>query len=289
MRPVHGPSHAFIRREETRVYRDIGLEEGGRSRRSEIVMRLAGLGLGLLVLSGQALAGPPFFTDDPEPVGKGHGEFYIASQHSWSHDDRAGTAPHFEFNYGPTRPIQLHLILPLAYDRPDDAGETEYGYGDTELGVKWRAVDEDQWFGGCPQIGTFPLVELPTGDVDRGLGNGKAQTFLPLWLQKSWGDENRPWTAYGGGGYWWHPGTDNRDYWFTGVLLQKQVSDALTLGGEVFHTTPDAKDADSHTGFNLGGIYDFSEQRHFLISAGRDFDGDTQLTAYVGLQFTWGP
>lgn len=244
--------------------------------------------VGMFLLSFRAPAGPPFLTDDPEPVKKDHGEFYISSQHTWSRDDRSGTVPHFELNYGPIDDIQLHMIAPFAYDRPNAGKATQYGYGDTELGIKWRPIHEDAWFKGCPQIGTFPLVELPTGDQSRGLGNGRTQAFLPLWLQKSWGEENRQWTTYGGGGYWYNPGQGNKDYWFTGALLQKQVADRLTLGGEVFHATPSQQEAASHTGFNLGGVFDISKQWHFLFSAGRDVRGDNLLTAYVGLQFTFG-
>jgi len=230
-------------------------------------------------------AGPPFLTDDPEPVEKGHGEFYIASQNVWESDGWSGTLPHFEFNYGPVQDVQLHLIAPFAYDRPDHTETMHYGYGDTELGFKWRPIHEDEFFKGCPQIGTFPLVELPSGDESRGLGNGKARFFLPVWLQKSWGEENRRWTTYGGGGYWINPGAGNKDYWFTGWLLQRQVTDALTLGGEVFFSTPSADDDSSQMGFNLGGVYDLSERLHLLFSAGRDFQGPNRLTTYLALQF----
>jgi hypothetical protein len=41
-----------------------------------------------------------------------------------------------------------------------------------ELGVKYRFLHEDQ--NGCiPQVGIFPLVELPTGDSSRGLAIGR--------------------------------------------------------------------------------------------------------------------
>jgi hypothetical protein len=57
----------------------------------------------------------------------------------------------------------------------------------------------------------FPLVEVPSGDADKGLGNGKTQYFLPVWLQKDFGK----WTIYGGGGYWINPGTGNKNWWFS--------------------------------------------------------------------------
>jgi len=67
-----------------------------------------------------ALAGPPFVTDDPEPVDYQHWEFYIASQHTETSDGWSGTAPHIEINYGVITNVQLHLIAPLAYDAPKD-------------------------------------------------------------------------------------------------------------------------------------------------------------------------
>ena len=95
-------------------------------------------GIGLLVfLAPTLLAGPPFVTDDPEPVDYQHWEFYIASQHTQTLDGWSGTAPHFELNYGVITNVQLHLIAPLAYDAPKN-GSAQYGYGDTELGVKFR-------------------------------------------------------------------------------------------------------------------------------------------------------
>ncbi len=77
------------------------------------------LGIGLLAFSTLGLrAGPPFVTDDPEPVDYQHWEFYIASQDAKMGGDWSGTAPHFELNYGVVPDVQLHLIAPLAYDVP---------------------------------------------------------------------------------------------------------------------------------------------------------------------------
>ncbi len=233
--------------------------------------------LGLVCPS--AVAGPPFFTDDPEPVEYKHWEVYLASQYLKTADDRSGTAPHVEVNYGAYPNLQLHVIAPAAFDRPA-GGPTAYGYGDTELGAKYRFLQETDE---RPQAGTFILVEAPTGDADRNLGNGKAQVFLPIWLQKSWG----PWTTYGGGGYWINPGAGNKDWGYVGWLLQRDLSKVLTLGGEVFHRTPDTADGESGTGFTAGGQVNFGEHCHVLFSAGTDFSGPDRLTRYLAFQWTF--
>lgn len=134
-------------------------------------------------------------------------------------------------------------------------------------------------------VGTFLLIHVPTGHQNRGLGNGSAQFFLPLWIQKSWG----PWTTYGGGGYWINPGTGNKNYWYLGWKGQRELTKWLTLGAEIFYVSPPTTVSRTEIGFNMGAIISFTEQQQLLFSAGSDFRGDTRLMYYVAYYFTWGP
>ncbi len=231
-----------------------------------------------------AHAGPPFVTDDPEPVEYRHWEWYLASQHAHDRDGWTGTAPHVEVNYGAVPDLQLHLVAPLAYAAPS-GGTSTYGYGDTELGAKFRFLHEGAWM---PQVGAFPLVEVPTGSHARGLGNGKAQVYLPVWLQKSFG----PWTTYGGAGYWINPGEPgehHRNWWYLGWLVQRQLTGFLAAGVELFHSTPKS-DGDPHeTGFNAGVMLDLTSHHHVLLSAGRAIHGPTMFSGYAAYQLTFGP
>jgi hypothetical protein len=234
-------------------------------------------GIGLLAV----WAGPPFVTDDPEPVEYRHWEIYLASQHAKDKDGWSGTAPHFEINYGVWPNVQLHLIVPLSYVSPND-DSSHYGFGDMELGVKYRFIQETNLL---PQVGTFPLVDVPTGNSSRGLGSGHVKAFIPIWLQKSWG----PWTTYGGGGYWINPGSDNKNYWFVGWEVQRDLSKAITLGAEVFYNTPTAKGEGDRIGFNAGTIINITDEHHLLLSAGRDIHGQNRFSAYIAYQLTLGP
>jgi hypothetical protein len=232
-------------------------------------------------ISVTAFAGPPFRTDDPEPVEYRHWEVYVASQGSFDHDETSLTAPHVELNYGIIPNVQLHMIAPFEYVKPK--GESShYGYADMELGAKFRFIQETDL---RPQVGVFPIVVLHTGDKDKGLGSGQTPVFLPLWVQKSW----EPWETYGGGGYWINPGTGNKDYWFFGWEVQRDITKHLTLGAEVFHQTPNEKDGESSTGFNAGAIINFSDLHHLLLSAGRSFSGPNTASFYVGYQLIIGP
>jgi len=153
---------------------------------------------------------------------------------------------------------------------------------DTEIGIKYRFIQETP---DCPQAGVFPLLEVPTGDPDRDLGSGRVGAFLPLWLQKSWARKARV-TAYGGGGYHINPGADNRDWVFLGLVLQRQVTESIILGGEIFHRTPTQAHDEDDTAFNLASIIDLSDCHHILLSAGRSIDGPNEFQAYAAYQLT---
>ncbi|MFI5356110.1 MAG: transporter [Opitutales bacterium] len=237
--------------------------------------------LGLLAAVTATRAGPPFVTDDPEPVDYRHWEVYLASQYDHGRDGASGTLPQLEVNYGIIPELQLHVVAPLAFAAPAGAPR-QSGYGDTELGAKYRFVGEtaDQ-----PQVAVFPLVELPTGNRARGLGAGQTQIYLPLWLQKTFGT----WTTYGGAGYWINPGAGHRNWWFTGWLIQKQVRPNLAIGAEIYHETAQTPDGPSDTKANVGVIWDLDDTRHILASIGPTLQGPTGYQAYFALQFTFGP
>ena len=129
--------------------------------------------------------------------------------------------------------VQLHIVAPLGYVRT--SGGTHYGYSDTEIGVKYRFVEETETM---PQIGSFPLIEIPTGNENEQLGNGEIQVYFPLWIQKSWGK----FTSYGGGGVWYNPGPNRKNWTFTGWEIQYDFSEFITLGSEIYYQTAATQD-----------------------------------------------
>jgi hypothetical protein len=225
--------------------------------------------------SNGLLAGPPFITDDPEPVGYKHWEFYISSIHLLQDNTFLGTLPHFEVNYGVIHNVQLHLIVPFNYSYNNTL---KYGYANTEFGIKYRFIEETDNF---PQIGIFPIIEIPT-IKNSEFSTGKAQVYLPVWLQKSWGKL----TTYGGCGYWINPGTNNKNWIYSGWEIQYDFSEKITLGGELYYQTADAMDNKSSGAFNMGGVVNFSSKFHFLFSFGHSLINDNFFTSYLGVQWT---
>jgi hypothetical protein len=66
-------------------------------------------------------AGPPYITDDPEPVEYQHWEVYLASIFTKQPDSWTTTAPCVEVNYGLVPDAQLHTILPMTLYQPSGA------------------------------------------------------------------------------------------------------------------------------------------------------------------------
>lgn len=163
----------------------------------EIKKIIVWLIIGILLIVCKAVhAGPPFLTDDPEPIDYKHGEFYLFSildinNVALLEPDLWGLA--VEINYGPLPDVHWHAIVPYAWSLPN-AAPAANGLGDIELGIKYRFIHETDKM---PQVGIFPLLEIPTGNANQNLGNGVTWAKFPIWAQKSWGQ----WTSYGGGGY----------------------------------------------------------------------------------------
>jgi hypothetical protein len=226
-------------------------------------------------------AGPPFLTDDPEPVDLDHWEFYVFGQGDRSSDYNSISGPAVELNYGILPNTQLHVIAPEARFSSPGAGWAT-GYGDTETGIKYRFVDETDTL---PQIGIFPMAELATGNSDKGLGNGRTWYRLPVWIQKSWG----PWTSYGGGGVVLNSAPGQHNSGFAGWLVQRDLGKYLTLGSEAFWQSTDAIAGRGFTLVNVGGSINFTEKFNLLFSGGRSISGPRHTAWYLGLYWTGGP
>jgi hypothetical protein len=231
----------------------------------------------ILLFNNLSFAGPPFLTDDPQSVDYKHWEYYISSINTFQANLWTGTFPHVEVNYGIYPNVQVHLLTPLNYNYVPHQ-DTKFGYAYTEVGVKYRFVQESE---NTPQIGAFPIIEIPTFKNNE-FSNGKTQIYLPVWFQKSWGKL----TTYGGAGYWINPGTNNKNWIFSGWEVQYDISPIITLGGELYFHSADAIDSKSVTAFNIGGSVNASTKTHIIFSLGHSFTNDNFISSYVGLLWT---
>jgi len=243
------------------------------------------LGCAVALLSANTAGAGGFQADDATTTPQGHFEIDVANLYSRTKSETTGALTSLEVDYGAAENIELHLYAPLAFDRKSPGGRTNYGYGDTELGVKYRFINQapGEWW---PAVAFFPLVELPTGEERRGLGTGHTHEFLPLWLEWDFG----PWTIFGGFDYAINPGAGNKNYWEASQAIGYKFSDNLWMGAEIFHQTATADGQKPSTGFNVGGTYDFTENHHLVLTVGRGIQNPTrtnQFSSYLAYELTF--
>lgn len=138
-----------------------------------------------------------------------------------------------------------------------------------------------------PEIGTFPMIELPTGNYARGLGVGNTWYKLPIWLQMDWG----PWTPYGGG-YEVVNQVNYESFPYAGWLPQRDIGQKWALGGEFWYHGPEGlatPQTQAATMFDFGGYYYFRKTAFQLLFAlGHTIVGQSETYAYLGLYWIWG-
>jgi hypothetical protein len=217
-----------------------------------------------------ARAGPPFETDDPEPVPYRHAEIYTAGQCDCGRTTSAAV-PLVELNYGLAPNVQASFTIPMVF--ATTPGTTAYGNGDVTAGLKIRFLQESR---NRPQAAFYPAITFPTGNALRSLGEGIARVSLPLWAQKSFGHA----VLYGGTAYWRNPSPQTRDGWYSGAVLEWHFSEEISAGVEAFHATPDVLGTASTAGYAFGATLAAGPNHDILFSMGRAFSDEPVLTLY---------
>jgi hypothetical protein len=236
--------------------------------------------VGAGVLVGSAVAGPPYVTDDPEPTPTGHWENYLYSQGASTAEQALRAQAGIEINYGAAQNTQLSWSVPLAPNPgPGGPGVVWAPFGG---GVKYRFIQEDE-DGWRPQVGIFPQVFIPIGTLNHG---APVTELVPIWMQKSLGK----WTAFGGGGYTFNSGSGNRDYAVYGAALERQLTERLSVGGELFGQTSDSVHDRSVTAISIAAQYDLNRLWHVVGSANTGVIAASQSDRFsYNLALKWTP
>jgi hypothetical protein len=233
----------------------------------------------MLAIATPALAGPPYLSDDPEPTDFGHFEIYAFGDGKTAREGTAGEAG-IDFNYGAARDLQLTAVLPGGYDSAATGG-TAVGLGNVELAAKYRFLHQES---AGVDVSVFPRVFLPSSSS--AVGPTHASVFLPLWLEKDWGD----WSAFGGGGCELNRGGGSKDFCLVGSVLTRQVLSDLQLGVELYHQTSDTVGSRSSTSIGVGARYDLSHKYHVLAYFAPSIQNaaeSDQYSWYAALLFTF--
>jgi hypothetical protein len=116
------------------------------------------------------------------------------------------------------------------------------------------------------------------GNAQLGLGTGHMQLFLPIWLQEDLG----PCTVYGGGGYFLNPGAENRNYWFSGIVVEAKDQRPTHARGRV--VSSDLEPARHAEYDDIGSICDSSWPS---ASGLQNVATTNRFSYYAGLQVTF--
>jgi len=67
-------------------------------------------------------------------------------------------------------------------------------------------------------------------------------------------------------------------------VLEREFSEQISLGAELFGNTPTERGGRADVAFNVGGTWKLTTHINLLFSAGRDMVGNTRAMIYLGLQ-----
>jgi len=222
-------------------------------------------GAAVLVLTSAAAsvsAGPPYLTDDPVPTDLRHWEIYGFAAGEGRRSDLDQEFG-IDLNYGAFKGFQVAATVPLNLSH-DAIDGWRGGIGDLEFGIKYRFVNNEK---GGFSAAIFPTTILPTANHAPNEGT---RFLLPVWLEQDFPGGT---SLFGGGGYWFNPGTGNRDFWQAAAALTKGLGKKVSVGGEVAWQQHNTTGGTSLFHVGIGGIVKVSDHYSLLASAGPTWAG----------------
>jgi hypothetical protein len=226
-----------------------------------------------------ALAGPPYFTDDPVPTDAGHYEVYVFGDGLRNAGGTSADAG-IDFNYGAAHDLQLTAVLPVSREQPR-GGTATRGIGNPELAAKYRFLHQSDtgW-----DVAVFPRVVLAS--ASSAVGTAHASYQLPLWVERDSG----AWSTFGGGGCALNHGGDSRNFCFAGWAVARQLNARTQVGAELFHQSADSSGSRATTFAGLGVRYDTGPHLQLLAygSGGlQNAASEHQYSWYAALLFSY--
>lgn len=255
--------------------------------------------------SSLAWAAHPFITDDTGTQGKGNWQLEL--QYEYGRNDAtadAGAGPVRQeskssaftsvVTYGLLENLDAALGVSGVKQRVTEDGavtEDASGVGDSTIELKWRFYDANGL-----SFALKPGIVLPTGDENKGLGNGRASwgiNFITTY-------EAKPWTFLGNIAYshvsYQLPQDDaaNRsDLWRVSGGMAYAVHEELRLVGEAGVRTNQSKDDPFQPGDTgrfamLGVIYSPTGKIDLDIGYRKGLnDAEPDWTLLIGATFRW--
>lgn len=224
------------------------------------------------------LAGPPILTDDTGTPGPGKWEMNMGLTVEQRRDATLYNTPALDLNYGVGDRIQLNYSVSWIAQLASGEG-TKNGFGNSEVALKWRFLDEDK---NGMALSVYPrfIFNNPGSSVDRGLVDKGTVFRLPFQMEKKIGmiiinpEIGHDFRQEGG------------DEWLYALALKYDEIKGLEALVEVFGTADNDFKKEKNV-FNIGIRKDLSENVSLHASVGRSLrqsPDQPTLLSYVGLQ-----
>ncbi len=213
----------------------------------------------VLSLAVPAFAAHPLITDDTGTQGKGKYQFEFIGEYGHDKEDGITTSSLVmptipALSYGITDTVDL--VLGISHQRTetkqDGVTNTKRGISDASVQLKWRFYEKDGW-----SFAVKPGITLPTGDENKGLGNGKASSSMFFITTK----EIAPWAFHLNLGYLRNEyklqadeDANRKDIWHASLASELRViKDLKAVANIGMERNPD-KTSNTNPSFLLGGL-----------------------------------
>lgn len=251
--------------------------------------------------SSSSWAEHPFITDDTGTQGKGNWQLEL--QGDFLRDDRtAGSVERKDrvnayssvLSYGILGNLDVQIGIGYLSARTTANGVTiadESGMADSTVELKWRFYETDDF-----SLGLKPVITLPTGNEDRGLGSGKTSWGVSLLATRVAG----PWTFLGNVAYFRARFKDPQtaaesrsDLWRVSGGAAYALTGEVKLVGELGLRSNKSRDdaflPDGTSQFGmLGVIYSPTGKVDLDVGFRRNFNQAESLDTWlVGATFRW--
>jgi len=217
----------------------------------------------LLFLTVPAFGAPPCITDDTGTQGRGKTQIEMTGQ--YDHDKEEGVkSENWEakaaLSYGLLDPLDLVIEAPYNWTSVKDAEGTirNDGMGDMTIAVKWRFFDRE-----TISFAVKPFVTLPTGDEDKGLGNGLSSygvTAIASFAKDPWAFHFNAGVSHNDYKLRDDEDANRSDIWSASLMAELKAVKNLKLVANVGIERNSDVTSDTHPVSALGGlIYSLSE------------------------------
>lgn len=242
----------------------------------------------IFIFSTHVFAAHPLITDDAGTMGAGKAQVefnFEYSSHKESGIKENVTDLSAILTYGITDNVDFVLTLPYQFIKVKAEGETfkENGVSDVSIELKWRFYEKKDT---C-SLALKPVLTLPTGDDDKGLGNGKATYGLYFIASK----EIDPLALHLNLGYIRNENKfdDRKDLWHVSLASEAEIMKDLKLVANIGMERNADRESNTHPAFILGGfIYTISEKLDidFGVKAGLN-KAEVDYALLAGLTYSF--